>query len=130
MADAGILGVAPATFFSETPLGEVENRLSTQLSSNERRDSVPRGRRQSSVIDKVLVKTSLEEKFDYARRHSRITANDLEVIRAAKQIEREVFAAGGQVRYYEPIDSYEGNFFPTQTPLRLPNFIALMLTQA
>src|SRR3954465_5485951 len=32
----------------------------------------------------------------------------LDIIRAAKQAEGETFASGGETRYYEPIDTYEG----------------------
>ncbi len=35
-------------------------------------------------------------------------STDADSIRALKQIEGEAFASGGETRYYEPIDSYEG----------------------
>lgn len=108
MADIGIVGSAPATFFTPRSLDEVERRLSTAVATNERRASVaPGGRRRSSVVEKVLTAVD-PEKLDFNRRNSRITTNDLEVIKEAKQATGEAFASGGSARYYEPIDSYEG----------------------
>ncbi len=63
----------------------------------------------------LLTKSSLDEKFDYARRQSKITPNDLETIRETKQAQGEAFASGGRARYYEPIDAYEG-WYPISEP--------------
>ena len=58
------------------------------------------------MVEQALAKMDPEKK-DF-RRGSLITPHDLEVIREAKQAHGEAFALGGQARYYEPIDSYEG----------------------
>ncbi|KAK1755606.1 MFS general substrate transporter [Echria macrotheca] len=52
-----------------------------------------------------------DEKSDYETgiRTDGVRHRDhLDVIRAAKQAEGETFASGGETRFYEPIDSYEG----------------------
>jgi len=105
MTDIGILGSAPGTFITQRPLDEVERRLSAAVSENERRRSSTGGRRPSVVAQALKLDS---EKINWQRRNSHITPHDLETIREAKQTEGEAFASGGQARYYEPIDSYEG----------------------
>ena len=109
MADIGIIGAAPGTLITERPLAEVERRLSAAVAQNERRASVisARGQRRPSVIEQAFNKVT-PEKLDYRRRSSVVTHRDLEAIREAKQSEGTTFATGGHVRYYEPIDAYEG----------------------
>jgi len=108
MADIGIISVGPGTLITQRPLDEVERRLSTALSQNERRrsSSATAGGRRQSVVADTLDKIDPEKHFH--RRDDKITHHDLEVIREAKQASGEAFATGGATRYYEPIDSYEG----------------------
>jgi len=108
MADISIIASAPGTLITQRPLDEVERRLSTALSNNERRRSstASAGGRRQSLVAETLDKIDPEKRF--GRRESLVTPHDLEVIREAKQVGGEAFATGGQTRYYEPIDSYEG----------------------
>ena len=114
MADIGIVGAAPGTLITERPIEEVERRVSLAISQNERRQSsaasvADGGERRPSIIQQTLSKISPSaEKLDFRRKGSIVTAHDLETIRETKQLEGEAFASGGQARYYEPIDSYEG----------------------
>lgn len=109
MADIGIFGAGTGTLITQRPLSEVERRLSTALTENERRSSTATAStRRPSVIQFALEKVDSEKLNFGARRQSQITHRDLEAIREAKQIEGEAFATGGDARYYEPIDSYEG----------------------
>ncbi len=108
MADIGIVGAAPGTLITERPLEEVEQRLSVAVAENDRRASVAstRGARRPSVFEQTLSKID-PEKLDFRRRSTLVTPRDLEIVRQARQIHGEAFAAGGETRYYEPIDSYE-----------------------
>jgi len=40
--------------------------------------------------------------------HNDSSTDDLDSVRALKQVDGEAFASGGQTRFYEPINSYEG----------------------
>jgi hypothetical protein len=50
---------------------------------------------------------SIAEKV-IGEKHKDVPQHDIDSIRAAKQTQGEAFALGGDTRFYEPIDSYEG----------------------
>ena len=118
MADIGLFGAGPGTAITHRPLPEVERRISTALAQEERRSSVASStdakRRRSSVATVSGRRPSVFQQAlgvtdpEKLRRQSVVTPHDLDVIKEAKQVAGEAFASGGDARYYEPIDSYEG----------------------
>ena len=105
MADVGIVGAQPGTLVTELDQDTYQRRRSSAIARENRRSSVAESGRRPSVIEKLSARFSISAP---QKRFSQSDHDSETKFEEAQQARGETFAEGGHVRYYKPIDTYEG----------------------
>ena len=108
MTDVGIVGAQPGTLIAEVDRGTYERRRSSAITKDRRRSSVVSGERRPSIFDKVLDKVNPSRKAVPPAIPTSDTDSETAKTWEDEQVQGETFAKGGKVRFYKPIDTYEG----------------------